>query len=48
LQNAQQLSLQEWRQLSDFVKKNSSALGDFQLALLLRDRASKRAALVSE
>ncbi len=48
LQHAQQLGLQQGRQLADFVQENRAALGDFELAFFLGDGAGERAFFVAE
>src|SRR3712207_1532347 len=48
LQDAQELRLKHGRQLADFVEEERAAVRDFELALLLRERARERAALVPE
>src|SRR5205823_4966753 len=48
LKDAQQLRLHRRRHLADLVEEERAAVGDFELALLLSERAGERAALVAE
>ena len=48
LQDAQQLRLHGRRHLADLVEEERAAVGHFELALLLRERAGEGAALVAE
>ena len=48
LQNAQQLGLKVKRHLTDFVKKNGAAVGEFELAYFVCDRTGKGALRMAE
>src|SRR5437660_6266693 len=48
LQRAQQLGLQLWANVSDFIKEQSAVIGKLETAALLHQGASECALLVSE